>query len=494
MKRIKITLRGRIFFSMLLIIAVSFFLTGTISFYHFKKENELYHEERLKRKEFAVAQAIDYFLRDQSLSDNTDSIVRMFDNKICELARVNEMDINIYSLNGNLLISSRPELHEKEIIPDRLAPILLERLYKTADQVLVKFQSDTLHYLSTFDFIRNFQEKPVAIINLPYFDTEDVRREDLRAFLMRLAEIYFLLFLAAGFIAYFLSNYITGSLQAIGEKIKNTRISAKNPPLQWRFDDEIGTLVDEYNRMLEELEQSAVKLAETERESAWKEMAKQVAHEIKNPLTPMRLNVQHLCRSLKTDEPEKLREFSQGMLDQIDTLSNIAQAFSRFATMPEMQREPFRINPFIDRVISLYPEERLDFEAARDDLEIFADRDQLLRVMNNLINNALQAIPAERKPCVRIIVKERPTEVMIAVQDNGTGIAPGQADKIFEPRFTTKTKGMGLGLALVRKIVNGLNGRIEFSSALNQGTTFYVYLPKPLIKEAYEVTHDHPAG
>lgn len=464
---------------MLLIIFISFFLTGTISFYHFKKENENYHEERLKRKEHSVTQAIDYFLRDQQLSDNTDSIVRMFDNKICELARVNTMDINIYSLNGNLLISSRPELYEKSIIPGSLDKRLLERLYKTSEQVLVKtVNSDTLEFLSTFDFIRNYQEKPVAIVNLPYFDTEDVHKEDLQAFLMRLGEIYFLLFLAAGFIAYFLSNYITGSLQAITEKIKQIRISEKNPPLKWRFNDEIGTLVDEYNRMLEELEKSAVKLAQTERESAWKEMAKQVAHEIKNPLTPMRLNVQYLQKTLQTSQPDKLKEFSQSMIDQIDTLSNIAQAFSRFASMPEMRREKFQLKDVIQRVAALYPENNIHFECHNEELSIVADKEQLLRVMNNLINNALQAIPPEREECVRIIMQDQPHEIKITVADNGSGITEDQREKIFEPRFTTKTKGMGLGLPLVKKIIDSLGGRIEFESVPNQGTSFYIYIPK----------------
>lgn len=464
---------------MLLIIFISFFLTGTISFYHFKKENENYHEERLRRKEYAVTQAIDYFLRDQALTDNTDSIVQMFDNKICELARVNTMDINIYSLNGNLLISSRPELHEKNIIPNKLDFRLMERLYKTSEQVLVKtINNDTLQFLSTFDFIRNYEEKPVAIVNLPYFDTEDVHKEDLEAFLMRLGEIYFLLFLAAGFIAYFLSNYITGSLQAITEKIKHTRISEENPPLRWRFNDEIGTLVDEYNRMLEELEQSAVKLAQTERESAWKEMAKQVAHEIKNPLTPMRLNVQYLQKTLKTEQPEKLKEFSESMIDQIDTLSNIAQAFSRFASMPEMRREKFQLQEVIQRVAALYPENNIRFECENEQLTIEADKDQLLRVMNNLINNALQAIPPEREEELRIIIEEQENDVKITVADNGTGITKEQREKIFEPRFTTKTKGMGLGLPLVKKIIDSLSGRIEFESIPNKGTSFYIYIPK----------------
>lgn len=462
---------------MLLIIGVSFFLTGTISFYHFKQENENYHEERLRRKEFAVLEAINFFLRDQEITDNTDSIVKLFDNKVCELSQINGLDINIYGLNGNLLIASTPALHEEEIIPVKIPHELMERLYKTADQVLTRPKTDSLRYLSTFDFIRNVYGKPVAIVNLPYFDSDDIGEDDLEDFLLRLSEIYFLLFLAAGFLAYFLSNYITGSLHTIAEHIKNTRISDANKPLEWRFNDEIGALVEEYNRMLEELRKSAIKLAETERETAWREMAKQVAHEIKNPLTPMRLNVQYLAKTLKVDAPEKLAEFSQSMIDQIDTLSSIASAFSRFASMPELKMESFPIDLVIKRVTSVYPQSSVSFTSESSEREIYADPEQLIRVMNNLINNALQSVPKGREAKVEVEITKVGTEVMIAVRDNGEGIPKERQEKIFEPRFTTKSKGMGLGLALVKRIVDSFKGRIEFETEIQKGTTFRVFLP-----------------
>jgi two-component system nitrogen regulation sensor histidine kinase NtrY len=483
MARLNITLRGRIFFSMLLIIGVSFLLTGTISFYHFKQENEHYHEERLRRKEFAVLEAINFFLRDQQISGNTDSIVKLFDTKVCELAQINGLDINIYGLNGNLLIASAPALHEQEIIPVKIPYDLMERLYKTADQVLTRPETDSLQFLSTFDFIRNVYGKPVAIVNLPYFDSDDIGREDLEDFLLRLSEIYFFLFITAGFLAYFLSNYITGSLHTIAEHIRNTRIEDVNKPLHWRFNDEIGALVEEYNRMLEELHRSAVKLAETERETAWREMAKQVAHEIKNPLTPMRLNVQYLAKSLKVDEPEKLAEFSQSMIDQIDTLSSIASAFSRFATMPKLKMELFSLEVLIKRVTSLYPQSSVSFSSESKNIEIYADPEQLIRVMNNLINNALQAVPEERIAKVEVLISKVNLEVLIEVSDNGEGIPIERQQKIFEPRFTTKSKGMGLGLALVKRIIDSFGGRIGFETQLHKGTIFRVFLPLHAPKE-----------
>ena len=462
---------------MLLIIAVSFLLTGAISYYHFKQENEQYHEERLRRKEFAVLESIGFFLGAQELSDNTDSIVTLFDTKVCELAQINGLDINIYSLNGGLLIASNPSLHEEELIPTKLPYDLMERLYQASDQILMRYKADTLQFLSTYDFIRNNEGKAIAIINLPYFDAKDLSREDLRNFLWRLAEIYLLLFLAAVFIAYFLSNYITSSLQTIGQHIKNTRLKGGNYQLEWEFQDEIGELVKEYNRMLQELEASAAKLAQTERESAWREMAKQVAHEIKNPLTPMRLNVQYLEKSIQTDQPERLEEFAQTMIDQIDTLSNIAEAFSRFASMPDLKLKNFPVRDLVKRVAGLYPEQNVTFKAEDEDLEIYADPDQLIRVMNNLINNALQSVPEDRDEQIEVFLCKEGSEALIEVRDNGCGIPESQHQKIFEPRFTTKSSGMGLGLALVNRIINGFQGRIEFETEIDKGTTFKVYLP-----------------
>lgn len=473
---------------MLLILAISFLLTGTISFYHFKEANEDYHEERLRRKESAVLESINFFLHDHEISNNTDSIVSLFDTKVCELAQVNSLDINIYGLNGNLLITSAPHLHEDGIIPTQIAPALMEDLYQTSDQVLRRYKTDTVEFLSTFDFIRNFEAKPVAIINLPYFDSDDLSREDLRDFLWRLGEIYLLLFLGAGLIAYFLSNYITSSLQIIGDHIKNTRLKGGNYQMQWQYSDEIGALVQEYNRMLQELEASAAKLAQTERESAWREMAKQVAHEIKNPLTPMRLNVQYLERSLATEDSEKLREFSESMIDQIDTLSNIAEAFSRFASMPELRLKLFPAKELVRRVAALYPERNVEFKADDDDLHIYADPDQLIRVMNNLINNAFQSVPKDREERVVVSLSREEDWACIEVCDNGAGIPENQRDKIFEPRFTTKSRGMGLGLALVKRIVDGFSGKIEFETRLGEGTCFRVELPLSAQEQEAEVS------
>ena len=477
MKRFKLTLRGRIFISMILLILISFFLTGVIYFYHFKIENEKYHHERLHRKEHAVLEAINILLTEENSGMHTDSLVRVFDTEICKLSKINSMDINIFSMNGGLLISSNPNLFDHGVLRNTLSENMLIAIQNKGEPLVVEAATDSMEYLSTYDYIRDENGKPMAIINLPYFDTEDVHRQDTKSFLIRLGQIYLLLGLVSIFIAYLLSNYITGSLNAIGQKLKNIKINESNPPLKWRFDDEIGTLVDEYNRMLAALETSAVKLAKTERESAWQEMAKQVAHEIKNPLTPMRLNVQYLEKTLKCENPKKLKEFTESMISQIDTLSSIAEAFSRFASMPDFHFETFPAKVIIQRTTALYPGYEIEFVCDNPEVNIYGDKDQLVRVMNNLINNAIQAIPEERDPEIHVRLEQKKEEVIISVSDNGCGISEEQGEKIFEPRFTTKTKGMGLGLAMVKNIIDGFGGRVWYNSNVGVGTTFYISLP-----------------
>ncbi len=471
---------------MLMLLLISFLAIGAASIYYFKTQNDIYHNERLKRKERTIMASIDYFLRRERIILETDSIVRIFDNKICELADVNNLDINIYDLEGQLLISSHPQYFYNGIFKDTLRTRVIEQLKKQAEPVIVEEQSDTLNYLSTYIYIDNDFGEPMAIVNIPYFKVNEANKQELKAYLVRLSEIYVLLFIGAILLAYFLSNYITGSLKVIREKLRDIRIYKQNQQLEWGTNDEIGNLVSEYNRMVRELEHSAAKLAKSERESAWKEMAKQVAHEIKNPLTPMKLSVQMLQRNLKTDEKEKLKNFTETMVHQIDTLSSIATAFSGFANMPSLKKEPIEVSEMLERSIDLYKDIDISFENKLGKAFIKADREQLIRVMNNLIKNAKQAIPDDREAKIEVVLEKKESRIEIRVKDNGKGIPLSQRDRIFEPSFTTKTSGMGLGLAMVKEIIDNFEGKISFESELDQGTCFIISLPEYTEKTTFE--------
>lgn len=473
MAKINLSLRARIFLSMILLIVITFVLTGAVLIFHFQNEEEEYHKERLQRKEYAIRANIDYILTPYADELTEQKLPEVFSDKICEIADIHNLDVAIYSVSGYLLISSNEELVNNGILPLNLESTTLYRILNRDTKLSLNYK-DSVEYFSAYSIIYNKKNRPIAIVNLPYYlETSRLPKKDVQ-FMRTLGSIYFLLFLAAVVIAYLISNYITGSLLTISQNLKEIRLNKRNKKLNWPSADEIGELVDEFNRMVDELENSAIKLARSERETAWKEMARQVAHEIKNPLTPMRLMVQYLDATLKTEQPEKLHEHTEAMIDQIDALSSIAESFSRFAEMPDYKRETVDICELIARSTSLYPNLDLALSVPQNPVFITIDRELMVRVFNNLIKNAAQAIPANRQPNLEIGVKTEGKNALIWVKDNGTGINENQREKIFEPSFTTKSQGMGMGLAIVKTIIQGLHGEIWFETEEGVGTTFFM--------------------
>ncbi|NOT36515.1 MAG: HAMP domain-containing histidine kinase [Saprospiraceae bacterium] len=298
-----------------------------------------------------------------------------------------------------------------------------------------------------------------------------------------LLNIYVFLFLISASLATFLASSITSPLNSLSTRIKMMRLGKKNEPLEWNGQDEIGVLINDYNRMVEQLDESVEMLAKSERDSAWREMAKQVAHEIKNPLTPMKLNVQYLQQQIKSgqgDITELAKNVSESLLEQIEGLTQIATEFSNFAKMPTAANEKVLINDLISSVHDLF-RKRDDIDILLtipiDELYVYCDRNQLVRVLNNLINNAIQAIPDNIRGKILIQLERKGNKAIVSIKDNGIGIPEEMRPKIFLPNFTTKTSGTGLGLAMCQQIVESVNGHINFTSVLQEGTTFYVYLP-----------------
>ena len=305
---------------------------------------------------------------------------------------------------------------------------------------------------------------------------------ELREFLMRLSIVYLFMLLIAVVLAYFITKYITRSLQNISDKITQTDLTKRNQKILIENPGhEIGKLIDSYNDMIDELEVSAAKLARSEREQAWREMAKQVAHEIKNPLTPMRLSVQSFERKFNPEDPDvntKVNEFSRTLIQQIDTMSSIASAFSSFAEMPAQQNENLNVVKIVKLALDIFNEKYIHFMADEEEIIAKLDRTQLIRVITNLVKNAIQAVPEVESPRILVSVVSDGDKVKISVADNGIGIQDGFKDKVFEPKFTTKSSGMGLGLGMVKNIVETYNGSINFTSQPGKGTVFTVMFPK----------------
>jgi nitrogen fixation/metabolism regulation signal transduction histidine kinase len=457
---------------------------GTIFYIISNNTKKNYHN--ISEKIHSLLVEIEYlFAKDNQLNSlNSDDISYA----LTKQANVFFADINLFDLDGQLYASSRTKIFEEGLIAKKMNPEAFYHLAidKTTEYIHEEHIGD-LSYLSAYVPMRNADNQVIGYLNLPYFAKQNELKREISTFVVAVINIYVLLIVLVLIAAIFLSNTVTEPLRLIQERLGNIQLGRKNEQIAWKGNDEIAELINEYNRMVSELAESAEKLARSERESAWREMAKQVAHEIKNPLTPMKLSTQLLKRAWDDKAPEfelRLERFTQALVEQIDTLSHIATEFSNFAQMPKMTNEK------VDLVSLLEGES--DFHAAmRENLEVrfinelndephfvYSDKEQLMRVMNNLIRNAMQAIPSERAGLIILKLTGNENEFYIEVKDNGNGIEPEIQEKIFRPNFTTKQSGMGLGLALVKSIIESSKGTISFETSAGNGSSFFITLPR----------------
>jgi two-component system nitrogen regulation sensor histidine kinase NtrY len=338
-------------------------------------------------------------------------------------------------------------------------------------------------FQSSYSYLVDSSGDPYAILFFPYFEDVSFSENELNTFLQSLYQIYLLMLVIAIGIAYFISKYVTRSLETLRLQINSTGLLKKNEKIHLSNPSrEIDSLVKSYNKMIDDLEKSAEKLAKTEREQAWQEMAKQVAHEIKNPLTPMRLSIQNFQRRYEKSSNKinkvNVEEFSNSLIEQIDVMSNVATAFSDFATLPKANLKLSNIVEITRRATEIFEYENIIFKSNVDKILFPLDRTQWIRVMTNLIQNGLQSVSADRKPKIKVELKNYTKKIFILVSDNGGGVDPNLKNKIFEPMFTTKTKGMGLGLGIVKKIIEIHKGLISYKSDNKTGTTFTIELQK----------------
>lgn len=478
----KLSLRSRIFLTMISLVIVASVLIAGVTVIQYKEQAEDYHSERLLRKESQVSAQVDYVLRYTTYEVSTENLGYIFKDQIYEIADVQNLNFNIFDLDGNLIISSRPMLEGQE---DMLSvpPSVLDSLQLSLDKRVVQYsRAAGQSFRSSYTYILDRRFKPIGILHIPYYEDDTFNANELKAFLTRLAMVYLAILLLAIILAYLTSTYITRSLKTISDKLKEASLADKTLRIELQNpSSEIGGLIDAYNRMVDKLERSVKQLAKSEREQAWREMARQVAHEIKNPLTPMRLSVQSFERKFDKDDPEleqKLKQFTGSLIQQIDTMSSIASAFSNFAQMPVQKNEELDVVDTVRLALNIFNEDYIQFIQQQDSIIARIDRAQLVRVVTNLVKNAIQSIPEGREPKVVVQVFSEGDQVKISVADNGSGIDPQIQDKLFEPRFTTKSSGMGLGLGMVKNIVESYRGSINFTTVPAKGTVFTVSFPR----------------
>ena len=403
-----------------------------------------------------------------------------------KFSRVFVTDINLYHVNGDLLASSQPKIYSKGLISKKMNSNAFTeiRMHKKSEYIHNE-KIGELNYLSSYVPFVNNDGKLLAYLNLQYISKQDELENQISGFLLAIINIMVLMLAISTILAIVLSNKLTSPLKFIQDSLTKVQLGSTNKAIKYEGNDEIGDLVQEYNRKVAELQESAAQLAKNERESAWREMAKQVAHEIKNPLTPMKLSIQHMKRSIEVKDEasqKKMNRVTESLIEQIDALTKIANEFSNFAKMPKAIEEEVDLSIILNNSYSVFAQHD-DYQIEFNDLIeseaiIWADKTLCLRVFNNLIKNATQAIPSNEEGLLKVYLTEENNQYLVEIRDNGIGISDEQAEKIFVPYFTTKSTGTGLGLAMSKQIIENMKGKIWFESKPNKGTSFFVSFPK----------------
>ncbi|WP_075591215.1 sensor histidine kinase [Labilibacter marinus] len=394
-------------------------------------------------------------------------------------------DINMYDVDGRLLATSRPELFDRGLSGHLMDSKGYIELRQKGELEFIQRESiGKLEYLSAYVPLYNVNNQLLAYLNMPYFVGTSELREEVSSLVMAIVNFYLIFLIIVIGLTVVVSKRITHPLMVIQSKLSQLKLGGRNEKIEYKGNDEIGQLVTQYNRMVDEMAESAEKLAKSERESAWREMARQIAHEIKNPLTPMKLSIQYLemaQRNNDADFENKLKRVSSTLIDQIDKLSSIASEFSNFATMPIAKRKRIDVIESLMQCVNLFDKSKeadiIVKDNGVDSYSIYADGEQMISVFNNLLQNAIQSIPSNREGCVNVTIEKKEESVLIKIKDNGKGISEEAQEKLFVPNFTTKTSGMGLGLAIVKNIVKNTKGNIWFETEENVGTEFFVEFP-----------------
>ena len=477
----KMSLRLRIFISMILLVFTATLLVLGSTYYQYRTESDQYNTYRQDRKETQLTKQINYIVSKFDLSNNYEKWEN-FKIDFEEITKIHNVEYSIFTLEGKPLFYSYLPL---EIISNNYS--LDEDFCKMlvsleGGKITKENTTDVGKFQSSYTVLKDEFGKNYAILFFPYFQDVSFAESELNVFLTTLYQIYFIMLVVAIVLAYFISRYVTRSIETIRLKIGQTGLLKKNEKILLKnATKEIDSLVNSYNKMIDDLEDSAEKLAKSEREQAWEEMARQVAHEIKNPLTPMRLTVQSYqnTNSLESkEEKDKLNDFCDTLIEQIDTMSTVATSFSDFATLPKTQLEKSDIVDTTKKVIEIFEQNNISFTTSKESIVIKLDKEQWIRVMTNLIKNSIQSIPSDREPNINVEITDSKNSVKVLVSDNGLGVLEENKEKIFEPKFTTKTDGMGLGLGIVKNIINSHRGKISYKSKRKKGTKFTISLPK----------------
>lgn len=449
-----------------------------------KSYNERQQKRFLEEKVVSVAKQFSQTYQDfPSLPLSEKAYIK---NLLVELSSVYATDVNLFDVNGDLYASSRPEIFQFRLVNEKMPTRAYVQMIEKSRSTFSQEESiGDLQYLSSYIAVTNTQNQVLGYLNLPDFSNEEEFKQQMVGLIMGLLNILVILLLLAAIISVIIAKRVSEPLTVLQNKMTSVVVGEENEKIDLQVPDELTGVIQNYNEMIDKLSVSAEKLAKAERESAWREMARQIAHEIKNPLTPMKLSLQLLNRSWdEKDErfESRLKSISKTMIEQIDTLADTATSFSDFAKLSKVNLEKIDVNELIQSCVVIFShDENVEVCAELPETPVFvlADKEKTIRLFNNLIKNAIQSIPKERQGLVRVTVSksEKSDFAIIKVIDNGRGIPEEIQSRIFELHFTTKSTGSGFGLAICKSVAESSNGRIYFETEQDKGTTFCVELP-----------------
>ncbi len=482
-------IRTQIHGTIIFISILSFVIIGiaTISFFILRYQQN--NRDRLSRTMEITIKEMEKRLEKRRAMDDQLAIYDSVSNEdivnlVNDVADIHNVDVNVYDTAGTLQVTSQRIVYTEGFLSNKMHPLgfyHINRLHEV--QRVQQEKLGNISYMSIYAPMRGEDGIAYAYINIPYFLSQRELKQEISNFLVTIINLNAFIFLIAGVIALFITNRVTRSFLLISEKMKEVNLGKTNEEVEWKRNDEIGGLVTEYNKMVKKLEVSAEALARSEREGAWREMARQVAHEIKNPLTPMKLSIQFLQKSIdnNSDNVKDLTaKVAKTLVEQIDHLSKIAFDFSQFANIGNTNIETFDINEVIRSLDNLYKASHdgdLVLNTVPGKVMIRADKTQMNRLFTNLIQNAIEACDGKDKCSIELNEVQVDGVVQISIKDNGAGIPQEMQSKIFIPNFTTKSSGTGLGLAMCKGIAEQAGGRIWFETKNGEGTTFFVELP-----------------
>lgn len=479
-EKIVYNLTSKLFISFITLMVICFAAIFYVSYGYIQKK---YKEKQLTdiglKKNYIQNALQEKYYWDQKLDSN---ITAKLNFDLQDLSYTYQTDINVYDNSGNLIATSQAAIFSKKITGKNISP----KPYFSNNSNTAQYEHiGKLEYLAVYTDFYNGEFLPIGYISIPQFLSKDEYNADVQSFLVVIAHITLIIIILFTLISIFIGKKLTSPLRIIENRLKDIHLGKENKKIDYKGTDEIGQLVMQYNRTVDELERSAHLLATSERESAWRIMARQVAHEINNPLTPMKLTIQQLQRTKKMNSEHFESYFDKStatLIEQIENLTKIASSFSTFARLPEPEFEKVDVAKNISLVVQLFSSnnEKIEvtYEGEEEGIFAYTDREQLIQVFNNLLKNGLQAIPKNKKGEIQVKLSSTKKNIYITFKDNGNGIPEEIKDKVFVPNFTTKTTGTGLGLAICKNILQASKGDISFESIENNGTVFIVSLPK----------------